>query len=254
MLREFRREFNKTRGGVCCKSSFQFHSRPIDGKRLRCGKDLTQLARAKKEKEVQPAQVRLLPFDDDDRRRGKTANSRRYRIASRRTYGLDCQQSWIESASGFWHLAACWWRFIFYVVCFSTSSSTVIDHRYVETRQATRLSTLCMVLANLMAHDPWRAELIPIVVCAATATIAYDRNVTLVLLTALALATTIALGLDLAEFVILMSAGASTTLLLGRIRSRTRLIYVTSIAATVTALTTIGVGSWWVSFMDCYSQ
>ena len=97
----------------------------------------------------------------------------------------------------------------------------------------------CCWMASM---DSWRAEVIPIVICAITATIAYGRPFAMVLLTTMIIAITLSLGLGLETLVVLGAAACSAILFLGRIRSRTRLIYVGFGAAAVTATTMVGVG------------
>ncbi len=114
-----------------------------------------------------------------------------------------------------------------------------------DTWQLARILSLCvvtMVAAGFLAEDPWRAELIPLVICSITAVISFGRGFALMLMTALGLILTLSLGQDLAEFVLVMSASASTVLLVGRIRTRTQLIYVGAMAAAVVILSALGVG------------
>jgi putative nucleotidyltransferase with HDIG domain len=92
------------------------------------------------------------------------------------------------------------------------------------------------------ANDAWRAEVIPIVICAITATIAYGRPFALVLLTTMIITITLALGQGSDSLVVLGAAACSAILFLGRIRSRTRLIYVGFGTAAITATTLLGVG------------
>ncbi len=97
-------------------------------------------------------------------------------------------------------------------------------------------------LASFISKDPWRAEVIPIVLCSITATIAYGRPLALVLLTTMMITITLSLGLGLDSLVVLGAAACSAILFLGRIRSRTRLIYVGLGAAAITFATMLGVG------------
>lgn len=104
------------------------------------------------------------------------------------------------------------------------------------------LSSLCIIVSGFLAIDPWRMEIIPVIFCAVTAMVAYGRSLSLLLMTALTIAITLSLGLDLAEFVVLASAASTTIMLLGRIQKRTRLLWVGLGTAAVTAATAIGVG------------
>lgn len=96
-------------------------------------------------------------------------------------------------------------------------------------------------LCSYTSSDPLRAEVVPLVLCAITLTIAFGRQVALLTTTCLALAITLGLGLDIGEFVTLCSGTCAAALLLGRIRTRTKLIYVGLAAGTIVALTHLGV-------------
>jgi len=114
----------------------------------------------------------------------------------------------------------------------------------VNVRRFTLLMGLCtgtIGLCLLTARDEWRAELIPLLLFGMTVAIAYQQELALLLSAALSLTVVIALGQGLAEFVILLSGAAGAILLLGRIRTRSKLIYVGLCAAAVVGLTTLGV-------------
>ena len=93
------------------------------------------------------------------------------------------------------------------------------------------------------ARDDWRVEIVPVVLFAMTVTIAYHRELGLLLATAVSLAHAVCQGYALTEWLILVSAIAASALMLGRIRSRTKLIYVGLCVGVVVFLTTLGVGS-----------
>ena len=96
---------------------------------------------------------------------------------------------------------------------------------------------VCTVtVSKLTAADQWRAEIIPLTLLGMTITIAHERELSLLISTATALAVALSLGHGLAEFVILVSSVSVAILLVGRIRSRTKLIYVGFAAA-------VGVGT-----------
>ncbi len=103
------------------------------------------------------------------------------------------------------------------------------------------LVLLTALMCYVLSADPWRAEVAVLVLCAVTATIAYGRQLAMLLCNCMALAITLALGMNLGEFVILASASCSAVLLLGRVRSRTKLIYVGLATGCIVALTHLGV-------------
>ncbi len=112
-------------------------------------------------------------------------------------------------------------------------------------RYATLLSAVVITIgfAWMASQDAWRAEIIPILLFAMTAAIAYEKELALLLTASVAMIVAFSLQQGLAEFVILMSGGATAILLLRRIRSRTKLIYVGFFTGIVVMLTTIGVGT-----------
>ncbi|MFM7843628.1 MAG: HD family phosphohydrolase [Planctomycetota bacterium] len=85
---------------------------------------------------------------------------------------------------------------------------------------------LTVIACWLTAQDQWRAEIVPLLLFSMTSTIAYRRELALLLSTAVALLVTLILGHDLAQLIVTVATIASAIQLLGRIRSRTRLMYV----------------------------
>jgi len=114
----------------------------------------------------------------------------------------------------------------------------------VDLRKFSRLLLLFVLavsLSMMASGDRLRAEMIPILVFGMTVGLAYNQELALLLAAALGLVVVIALGQDLAAYVIILSATATSVLLVGRVRTRSRLIYVGLIAGGVAALTAIGV-------------
>jgi cyclic-di-AMP phosphodiesterase PgpH len=97
------------------------------------------------------------------------------------------------------------------------------------------------LLARFASPDPIRAEVVPLVLCAMTMTMTFGRQVALLVTTCIAMALTLGLGLDIGEFVTLCSGTCASALLLGRIRTRTKLIYVGLAAGAIVAMTHLGV-------------
>ncbi len=72
----------------------------------------------------------------------------------------------------------------------------------------------------------WDAELVPVAIAAMIVAIAYNPNFALMVTFALSLLTCVALGTDLAHFLVLMGGTAAGVLTLSEVRTRTKLIKV----------------------------
>ncbi len=110
-------------------------------------------------------------------------------------------------------------------------------------RFITMLSLIVVTVIFCSSISFWRAELIPLTLFGMTVAIAYERELALLLIAVVSLIVALSLGQGLAEFVILVAAVCAAVLLLNRVRSRTKLIYVGLGAGLVAVLTTIGVGT-----------
>ncbi|MGA2620248.1 MAG: HDIG domain-containing metalloprotein [Thermoguttaceae bacterium] len=93
-----------------------------------------------------------------------------------------------------------------------------------------------VALSLAAASDPWRAELLPLVLFSMTMAIVYRQELALLLSGVLALIIALGLGHGLPLFLLLFGTMAAAALTLGRIRSRTKLIYVGLLAGGVAAL------------------
>ena len=104
----------------------------------------------------------------------------------------------------------------------------------------TALAVLTVVLCVLLANDAWRAESVPLLVFAMTVALAYDRDLALLLAAQVALVVVVGLGRGLTDFVTLSAGAAALVFWMGRIRSRSKLIYVGLWAGAVASLTQLG--------------
>ncbi len=140
-------------------------------------------------------------------------------------------------------------HFGMYVAMYVLCGSYLYFHELRLLTDTRRLATMLglvvstVVLGWLAAPDPWRAEIIPMTLFGMTVSIAYQRELALLLSAAVSLVVTLSVGHSLPEFVILVSAVFASILLVGRIRSRTKLIYVGLGTAMVVVLTALGVGT-----------
>jgi putative nucleotidyltransferase with HDIG domain len=105
------------------------------------------------------------------------------------------------------------------------------------------ITVVAVTLMLVTSHDEWRAELIPLMLFGMTVAIAYQQEIALLLSAAVTLIAVIALGQGLGDAVVLMATTASAILMLGRIRSRSKLLTVGFVAAGVALMTTLGVGT-----------
>ncbi len=100
------------------------------------------------------------------------------------------------------------------------------------------LTVLTVVVCYLSEH--WKVELIPVLLFGMTVAIAYNQEISLLMSAAVGLIVVLLLGHGLIAFVILMAATATAILMLRRIRSRVKLVYVGICAGIVAMLTSIG--------------
>jgi len=112
------------------------------------------------------------------------------------------------------------------------------DLGHVATLIGLAVVTTCLCL--LASGDAWRAEIVPLLVFAMTVAIAYDEDLALLLAAEVALVVVVGLGRGLDEYVTLTAASAAMVFWMGRLRSRSKLIYVGMWAGIVALLTQLG--------------
>ena len=98
------------------------------------------------------------------------------------------------------------------------------------------LTVVTVALARWASTDPWRAELVPLMLFGMTMSIVYRQELALLLSGVLAWIIVLSLGQGLPAFLLLFATGAAGVLNLGRIRSRSKLIYVGLFAGGVASL------------------
>jgi putative nucleotidyltransferase with HDIG domain len=148
-----------------------------------------------------------------------------------------------------------WWErfnyslavFGMYVAMFTLCGSYLYhNNRRVLTdlrRFVTILGLMGLTVLICCVSDDWRAEIIPLLLFGMTVAIAYNRELALLVSASVAIVVTITAGYSMHEFIILSAAVAAAILLTGRIRSRTKLIYIGAATGAVAMLTAIGVGT-----------
>jgi len=101
-------------------------------------------------------------------------------------------------------------------------------------------SVVTIVLCMLAAADAWQAQVVPLLLFAMTMAIAYDEDLALLLASEVALVVVLGLGRGLPDFITLAAAVAAMVFWMGRIRNRSKLIYVGLWAGAVAMLSQVG--------------
>ena len=105
------------------------------------------------------------------------------------------------------------------------------------------LVILSVVLSNTVSQYSWGSDLIPLLLLAMTAAIAYDQEMALLLASSVALINSVSIGHDISQALVLMATISGTILVLKQVRTRGKLLSVGFVAAGVALLTTVGVGT-----------
>jgi putative nucleotidyltransferase with HDIG domain len=131
-----------------------------------------------------------------------------------------------------------------YVLCgfyiYQRDSRIINDLGRLATLLALVVLTVTLIV---LTSNELRVELVPLMLFGMTVAIAYEQEIALLLSAAITLISVVALGHALSDAIVLLAATAGAILLLGRVRSRSKLLSVGFLAAAVAALTTIGVGT-----------
>ena len=119
------------------------------------------------------------------------------------------------------------------------------------------LVLLTVVLGCLASQYQWGTEIIALLIFAMTVTIAYQQEMALLLSACVTLVIAISIGHTMPETLVLMATVAGAVLVLREVRTRSKLFTVGIVAATVAALTTMGVGTlygqpWSVLWVDAF--
>ncbi len=138
-----------------------------------------------------------------------------------------------------------------YVALYTLCGFYVFYHQPDILRSMYKLATLlAMVVVTVtagvaLAHwsDPWQAELVPLLLIGMTIAIVYEQPLALLMSAAVTLIYAVALGHSLYDAMIFMGSTTGAILVLGRVRSRSKLLTVGLVAAIVALLTSVGVGT-----------
>jgi len=104
------------------------------------------------------------------------------------------------------------------------------------------MAIAAVAVARWAAIDPWRGEVVPVLLFGMITAIVYSRELALLLSGVLAVIVVWAVGGGLQEWLVLAGAVATAVLNQGRIRSREKLIYVGLFAGLAAMLLRVGLG------------
>jgi cyclic-di-AMP phosphodiesterase PgpH len=135
-----------------------------------------------------------------------------------------------------------------YLALFGLCGSYIYFHDGLLLSDSRRLARLVgavvvtVTAAVLVSRDAWRAECIPLVLFGMTLAIVSRRELAFVLSLAVALVIALSLGQGLYELMVLTASVSGPIIMLNRVRSRTKLIYVGMYGAVITFVAVLGVG------------
>ena len=205
--------------------------------------ELSEKARTKAESEVEPVMTKFRTGESRLADAGKPLNAGELTLLRTEWQELVSKMNWgdrIARVAAYAGMIAA-----LYLLC--GSYIFFVDDRrlLMEPWRLAKMLTLLVAAISLgyfAARDQWRGELIPLVLGSIIAAVVYGRELALLLMSAVCLSLTLFLGGELSEFVMMVAACITCTLLLDRIRSRTHLLYVGALSAAVTIMTVLGVG------------
>ena len=121
-----------------------------------------------------------------------------------------------------------------------TRKRRIVEH--VRSLGALLLAVVLTVgTTRWLSVDPWRAELLPPLLFAMTLSIAYGRELAMLLSACVALTVAVTVGHSLGDFILLTGVVAAAILFLRRIRTRSKLIQVGLFAGLAALALTVGV-------------
>jgi cyclic-di-AMP phosphodiesterase PgpH len=98
---------------------------------------------------------------------------------------------------------------------------------------------IIVILSRVASADAWRAESIPLILFGLTIAIAFDRPLALLLAAAVSLVVSLSMGYSLPNYLLLASSVVVPTLMVTRIRSRTKLIQIGALSGALVFVVTV---------------
>jgi cyclic-di-AMP phosphodiesterase PgpH len=159
---------------------------------------------------------------------------------------LYAEHTAIHSQQGVWHLLARVMASIgIYVLLTVICGWYLHIHHRLLLEHTGRLAVLAasvvviVLLSRVGSSDAWRAESIPLILFGMTIAIVFDRPLALLLTVAVSLVVSLSLGFSLPKYLLVTSSVVVPTLMVARIRSRTRLIHIGVVSGGIVLVATL---------------
>ncbi len=210
---------------------------------LKYDDELSERARAEAAAEVEPVMIKYRTGQSKLATAGKPLGVEEMTLLRRESEELVSRMRWpdrVSRVAGYAGMIAAVYLLCGFYIYFVDDRSLLLNREKLA--KLLGVFAVAVVLGYYGARDQWRIELIPLVMVSILAAVVYGRELALLLMVAVCLSVTLLVGGDLAELVTLAAACTSCALLVGRIRSRTHLLYVGLVAGVITMATVIGVG------------
>ncbi len=240
--REFKQQFGDGSADLLAQIVHRFLAAKLPTT-LTFREDLSNVARINAVSAVKPAMVSyettygaLVPM-------GKLLGSKEIRLLRTEHQAFTQQMTLgqkFQRLAATWGLLAAVSLLCGFFIYQSRDSSPIIE--VYKLLRLVGLSTLTIIAAVVASRDPFHIEIVPVTLFAISAALVYGRPTALMLSAAICLVIAFSTGGDLAEYILTFSAAAGASLLSGRIRNRTRLVYVGLGVSLIVFATCLGLG------------
>ncbi len=238
----FQEEFNTPESAILAKLVSNYLIPELsENTTLTYRQDLSEESRKKAEDSVEPAIISYFPTVSTLAQAGHPINKNELSLLRAEYDAWIKRLTWSEKvthAFAFMGMIASMYLLCGFYIYYQFDRTIITDN--VKLFRMLALVVVVFLLCRFSSPDPWRAEIVPIVLCAMTATIAFGKQVALLVTCCVALCFTLASGHDCGQFVMLSSGAAATALMIGRIRTRNKLFFVGLFAGLVVMLTHLG--------------
>jgi hypothetical protein len=240
--REFKQQFGEGTADLLAQIAHRFLAVKLPAT-LAFREDLSNVARIKAVSTVKPAMVSyettygaLVPM-------GKLLGAKEIRLLRTEHHAYTQQMTLgqkFQRLAATWGLLAAVSLLCGFFIYQSRDRSPIME--VSKLLRLVGFSALTIIAAVFASRDPFHIEIVPVTLFAISAALVYGRPTALMLSAAICLVIAFSTGGDLAEYILTFSAAAGAILLSGRIRNRTRLVYMGLGVSLIVLATCLGLG------------